>query len=335
MRYTKDKIKDIVTDGYLNILKRHPDNSGMETYVTLLERGMTVDNFHKILKSSNEYKNINTNASIDITFEQYKLLTSPCNKTDKITIICPTYNNLEYVSLFYESFILSKKISREIDIIISINGDDIQTEEFCIKNNIKHITNKKLGMYSAINNAVKQVSDGYLMIINDDIYLDELFFISLESWLSENVVMISKSIQPDVSDRTFKDCKDFGIDFIKFDKEKFLNYCKEIKSHNASFHNFGVVYLIHTKNWFVINGFDERFDPYGGGMADLMYRLYLSGIKNFWLLNNVLHYHFMRKCAIKHSLSPGDVPLNLFTEKWKKDFSEVDKIIREVNTKNL
>ncbi len=328
----EDKIKNIVIDGYRNILKREPDYNGLENYVNQIKKGLSIENFHKTLMTSDEYIKLNE-PLLKISFNDKRTTHIPSlqtllNETNKITIICPTYNNLEYFSLFYTSYMLSKKDSRKINLIVAINGNDIETEQFCIRNNIEHVIQKKLGMYSVVNLAAQKVTDGYIMIINDDIYLDDSFFIDLDPWLSPNNVLTSKSIQPIIAGGTFKDHCNYGELYSNFDRKGFLEYCKKIKTFDLLFHNFGVVYLIHSSNWFIINGFDERFDPYGGGMADLMYRLYLSGIRNFWLMNNVLHYHFIRKCATKHNLSRGDVDTQLFTDKWKKDFSKVDEIIK-------
>ena len=332
----ENEIKNIVTKGYIDILNREPDYGGLEIYTNLIKKGMTIEKFHDILKSSDEYKK-SIIPPLTITLDEYKKILDNNlldnkqlkNKSNKITIICPTYKNLDYFSLFYESYILTKKSSKDIDLIVAINGNDIETKQFCITNNINYTIQEKLGMYSATNLASQKITDGYMMIVNDDIYLDELFFIELEPLLSPNAVLISKSIQPIVAGGTFRDFHNYGDSYDNFDKEGFLKYCKKVKTTDLKFHNFGVVYLIHKNNWFTVNGFDENFDPYGGGMADLMYRLYLSGIRNFWLMNNVLHYHFIRKCAIKHNLSRGDTDLQIFRHKWKKDFSDVDKIIRK------
>lgn len=255
------------------------------------------------------------------------------NIIDNITIICPTHDNLEYLKLFYYSYIKAKDNFKEpdkIDIIIGINGEDKKSELFCINNNIKHTTQKKLGMYSATNLATKNAVNGYLIIANDDIYLDVMFFNRLYPWLSPRKVLISNSIQPNAAGGTFTPWYNWGETYENFNKDGFLKYCREIEIHKSSFHNFGVLYAIHSTDWFNIDGFDEIFDPWGGGMADLMYRLFLSGIRNFLVLHDVLHYHFIRKCRDKHfnKMTINKKHVNNF-DKWGITNEDIDKIIKE------
>ncbi len=50
------EIKDIVTKGYRDILKREADPVGLESYVEQLKNGLSTKSFHDILRSSQEYR---------------------------------------------------------------------------------------------------------------------------------------------------------------------------------------------------------------------------------------------------------------------------------------
>lgn len=52
---SEEEIKNIVIEGYRNILKRDPDFSGLENYTNEIKRGLTVEEFHHILRTSDEY----------------------------------------------------------------------------------------------------------------------------------------------------------------------------------------------------------------------------------------------------------------------------------------
>ena len=52
----EEDIKNIVTEGYRNILKREPDSEGLANYINEIKKGLSIEMFHNILKSSNEYK---------------------------------------------------------------------------------------------------------------------------------------------------------------------------------------------------------------------------------------------------------------------------------------
>ncbi len=54
---TGEQAKKIVIEGYVNILKRWPDKSGMDSYSKLLMSGELIqEQFHYILANSDEYK---------------------------------------------------------------------------------------------------------------------------------------------------------------------------------------------------------------------------------------------------------------------------------------
>lgn len=50
-----DEIINIITNGYKDILKRDPDPEGLKSYIKEFQKGLTVDIFHEILKTSKEY----------------------------------------------------------------------------------------------------------------------------------------------------------------------------------------------------------------------------------------------------------------------------------------
>ncbi len=50
------ELKNIVTKGYRDILKRESDPIGLESYINQIKNGLSIESFHDILKSSQEYK---------------------------------------------------------------------------------------------------------------------------------------------------------------------------------------------------------------------------------------------------------------------------------------
>lgn len=52
----EEQIKDIVIQGYRHVLKRDPDNDGLINYINEIKLGLSIENFHKTLRSSDEYR---------------------------------------------------------------------------------------------------------------------------------------------------------------------------------------------------------------------------------------------------------------------------------------
>lgn len=61
-REKNEDIKDFVRNGYIEILKRRPDNDGFINYVGAIDNGIiSKDKFLEILRTSDEYKNVHRN----------------------------------------------------------------------------------------------------------------------------------------------------------------------------------------------------------------------------------------------------------------------------------
>ncbi len=83
-----EQIKNIVTQGYIDILKRDPDDGGLRNYINEIKSGLSVENFHKTLRSSEEYRQKFANFSPSkfgdgISWEKH-ITELPLNDIDKL-----------------------------------------------------------------------------------------------------------------------------------------------------------------------------------------------------------------------------------------------------------
>ena len=86
-----------------------------------------------------------------------------------ISIVIPTYNNLDYLKLCLKS--LKKNSSFKHEIIIHINDGSDGTLDFIKANNYKHTnSDDNIGLCSSINKAAKLVSNKYILYSHDDMY---------------------------------------------------------------------------------------------------------------------------------------------------------------------
>ena len=86
-----------------------------------------------------------------------------------ISIVIPTYNNLDYLKLCLKS--LGKNSSFKHEIIIHINDGSDGTLSFIKANNYKYtISDDNIGLCSSINKASKLVSNRYILYSHDDMY---------------------------------------------------------------------------------------------------------------------------------------------------------------------
>lgn len=53
---SEEEIKNIIIEGYRNILKREPDSDGLANYINEIKKGLSIEGFHNALRTSEEYK---------------------------------------------------------------------------------------------------------------------------------------------------------------------------------------------------------------------------------------------------------------------------------------
>ena len=87
----------------------------------------------------------------------------------KLSIIIPTYNNLEYLKFFLLSLKTNSSFLHEV--ILHINDGSDGTLDYAIENKIKYthsLTN--IGLCSSMNKAYSLTTTNYILYAHDDMY---------------------------------------------------------------------------------------------------------------------------------------------------------------------
>ena len=86
-----------------------------------------------------------------------------------LSIIIPTFQNFKYLSLCINS--LKKNSTYNHQIIVHINGEDSDSEEFINGNDIPYTkSTNNIGLCSGVNLASKQAIKDYILYAHDDMY---------------------------------------------------------------------------------------------------------------------------------------------------------------------
>ena len=86
-----------------------------------------------------------------------------------ISIVIPTFNNLDYLKLCLRS--IKQNSSYHHEIILHINDGSDGTLDFVCNNNYKYTKSESnIGLCSAINKAAKLASNNYILYSHDDMY---------------------------------------------------------------------------------------------------------------------------------------------------------------------
>ena len=207
-----------------------------------------------------------------------------------ISIIIPTYNNLDYLKLCLKS--LKKNSSFKHEIIIHINDGSDGTLDFVKANNYKYtISDYNIGLCSSINKAARLVSNQYILYSHDDMYFcpnwDKVLLNEVKSLNHDDFYLSGTMIEPNSGHIV----SDFGIDLDTFkEKELLLKYMNlNLYDHQGT--HFAP-HLVSKRMWNRVGGFSEEFNPGIASDPDFNMKLWKAGVRIFKGLNDFKVYHF-------------------------------------------
>ena len=207
-----------------------------------------------------------------------------------ISIVIPTYNNLDYLKLCLKS--LKKNSSFKHEIIIHINDGSDGTLNFVKDENLKHtFSDNNIGLCSSINKAAKLVSGKYILYSHDDMYFcpnwDEVLLNEVKSLDHENFYFSGTMIEPNSGHIVYN----FGFDIETFNEDELLLRYKNINFYDHQGTHFAP-HLVSKKLWDKVGGFSEEFNPGIGSDPDFNMKLWQEGVRIFKGLNDFKVYHF-------------------------------------------
>ena len=207
-----------------------------------------------------------------------------------ISIVIPTYNNLDYLKLCLKS--LKKNSSYDHEIIIHINDGSDGTLEFIKSNNYKYTSSdNNIGLCSSINKAAKLVSNQYILYSHDDMYFCpdwDRVLLNEVNFLNHDYFYLSGTM---IEPNSGHIMSDFGTDLDTFKEDELLSKYKNINFYDHQGTHFAP-HLVSKKMWDKVGGFSEEFNPGIGSDPDFNMKLWKEGVRIFKGLNDFKVYHF-------------------------------------------
>ena len=230
------------------------------------------------------------------------------------SIIIPTFNNLNYLSLCLDSIRKNSKYTHEI--ILHVNEGNDGTIDFARSNKIIHTYSaNNIGLCSGVNLAAKKATKDYILYSHDDMYFcpdwdhvlnDEIKNINTTAFYLSGT-MIEKN-----SGHIQLDC---GDDYFNFDEKKLLeNYNKTAFFDHQGSH--WAPHLIHRYYWNKIGGLSEEFNPGIGSDPDLNFKLWKNNVRIFKGLEKFRVYHFGSISLRKKNNLVRNKGAKSFLRKW-------------------
>jgi len=202
-----------------------------------------------------------------------------------ISIIIINYNGLKWLEKCFNSILAQTYKNFEIIFVDNASIDDSVRfiEEKYIDIRIKIIKSKKnLGFAGGNNLGIKQAKGQYLLLLNNDTWVDSDFLEKMMKNFIQSNCSIMGPIEANYYTKKFKEYSIhldlFGHSIYLFEKEK----------RNENFYLCGACLLLKKKTYFHTKGLDGNFFMYAED-SDWFWRLQLMNVKI--CKNNVLVYH--------------------------------------------
>ena len=208
----------------------------------------------------------------------------------RVSIIIPTFNNLEYLKLIIKSIKNNSTYSHEI--IVHINQGIDGSLDYVKKNHIKHTYSKEnIGLCSAVNTAALLSTTDYIMYSHDDMFFCKEWDLILKKKIEDQKDNLFYLSGKTISNKDVSDDLKCGLNSVEFDENLFQKFCNtnilpDLQGSHWAPH------LIHRDVWNSVGGFSEEFNPGDGSDPDLCLKLWNIGVRVFICIGNFKVYHF-------------------------------------------
>ena len=208
----------------------------------------------------------------------------------KLSIIIPTFNNLDYLKFFLRSLKINSTFDHEI--ILHINDGSDGTLKYALDNNIKHTYSEtNIGLCSSMNKAYSLTTTNHILYAHDDMYFCknwDIFLINEINKQNNNQYYLSGT---NVSTRHGLINFNCGLTYLDFNEKKFNNFCSQDQTPDLQSSHWAP-HLIHKELWDKIGGFSEDFNPGDGSDPDFCMKLWKQNVRIFKGVSRFKVYHF-------------------------------------------
>ncbi len=231
-----------------------------------------------------------------------------------ISIIIPTFNNLDYLKLCINS--LEKNSKYQNEIIFHINDGSDGSLQFVKDKKYNYTFSKEnIGLCSAINTASKLSKNDYILYSHDDMYFcpdwDVVLMDEVKKIGHDNFYLSGTMIEA----YSGHIVENFGETFNDFKEIELLNRYKEINFYDHQGTHFAP-HLVSKKMWIKVGGFSEEFNPGIASDPDFNMKLWKEGVRIFKGLNDFKVYHFGSVTSRKKKNFTQNKGDKTFLKKW-------------------
>ena len=246
----------------------------------------------------------------------FNLVKRSQNKDYTFSLIIPSWNNLPYLQLCIKSIRQNSHFSHQIIVVIN-EGTDGTIEWIQNEPDIDYVFSaKNLGICYGLNACRSLIKTGYIVYINDDMYLlpewDNAFLDEIKSLSHSEFMLSSTMIEPHDTKNSCAIVGDYGDSLEVFkEKELLLTYMNFQKADWSG--STWPPLLIPVNLWDLVGGMSAEFSPGMYSDPDLSMKLWRAGVRYFKGISASRVYHFGSKSTKRVKKNKGK---NTFLQKY-------------------
>ena len=219
----------------------------------------------------------------------------------KISIIVPTFNNLDHLNFFLYS--IKKNSAYKHQIILHINDGSDGTLDYAKKNKLLFsYSSNNIGLCSSLNKAAKLVNTNYILYAHDDMFFCKNWDLYLDNEVKKFTHNLFYLTGTNVSVKNGLINLDCGSSTVTFNEHKFNEFCNTDLSKDLQGSHWAP-HLIHKDLWESIGGFSEEFNPGDGSDPDFCMKLWNKNVRVFKTISKFKVYHFSSITTRKSGIS--------------------------------
>ena len=249
-----------------------------------------------------------------------------------ISILIPTFNNIDYLKIAVDSIKKNTKFLK-YEILLHINDGSDGTLDYAKLNNITYThSSSNLGLCTAINTISKKAKFEYFLYSHDDMYLcpgwDSALIEELKH-VKNNLFYFSGTM---IERNSAHISANFGTSSDDFDENGLLNNFDKLPFYDHQGSHFAP-HLVHKEIWNKVGGFSEEFNPGICSDPDFNMKLWQLDVRIFKGLNAFRVYHFASVTTRKKSGFVKNNGDKTFLNKWGITSKFFKKFYLKSNTK--
>jgi len=237
----------------------------------------------------------------------------------QFSIVIPTWNNLSYLKLCIESIRKNSHFTNQIIVFVN-DGSDGTNDWLKTQTDIDFIgAPKNVGICVAVNSCRALVRSGYIIYMNDDMYVcpdwDKELFDEISGIGHDEFMLSATLIEPrPVSNPSYVSIvKDYGDSVSTFKEKELLKEFRSLGQQPDWSGSSWPPSVVSTRMWDIVGGYSIEFSPGMYSDPDFSMKLWRFGVRIFKGVSASRVYHFQSKSTGKVKKNDGN---KTFLIKW-------------------